>query len=223
MFKNKINLIKPVIILEDEIPTQNRIKKILLNIGYNYEDLYFCQNIHQAQESYMRHKHSIALVDLQLPDGNGTQFIEFIKHENLDIVALVLSAWNNDEVIINALSAGADGYILKDRDDYEVSFAISNVLKGGTPIDPFIARNILKKMEWFEKIELAENLNEHLLTKREYEILQLVSLGHTNKEISKNINLSRFTVETHIRHIYRKLSVCNRTKAVDTARSLGIL
>ena len=103
-------------------------------------------------------------------------------------------------------------------------------MRGGAPIDPFIAQKILKQLQFnennitstVEKNALALE-NEGMLSKRELEILELVSQGLSNKEIANHLNLSRYTVESHIKHIYRKLAVRNRSKAVDTARNLGLL
>ena len=143
---------------------------------------------------------------------------------------LVISAWSTEDAILNALSAGATGYVLKERDDLEVSLSIKSVLRGGAPIDPFIAQKILKQLHFNEKNNSNKTSpiqkvmdQDSVLSKRELGILELVSQGLSNKEIADQLNLSRYTVESHIKHIYRKLAVCNRAKAIDTARNLGLL
>ena len=78
-------------------------------------------------------------------------------------------------------------------------------------------------IKFIEKKNIENEIDDALLSKREHEILLLVAQGLSNKEIASQINLSRYTVESHIKHIYRKLAVCTRIKAVDTARSLGLL
>ena len=227
---NELSLPVPVIIVEDEPLIQKRLTDILINIGYSISDLYFAQNLAQANEQLQLYSASFALVDLGLPDGNGIEFIETLKNYDPTITILVISAWSTEDSILNALSAGATGYVLKERDDLEVSLSIRSVLRGGAPIDPFIAQKILKQLQFNEKKSVNKSLsdskltnNNDVLSKRELGILELVSQGLSNKEIADQLTLSRYTVESHIKHIYRKLAVCNRAKAIDTARNLGIL
>lgn len=227
---NELSLPVPVIIVEDEPLIQKRLTDILINIGYSISNLRFAQNLAQAKEQLLLHSASFALVDLGLPDGNGIEFIEILKNYDPTITILVISAWSTEDAILNALSAGATGYVLKERDDLEVSLSIKSVLRGGAPIDPFIAQKILKQLQLNEKFttnkpsnEQKTNDSETILSKREMGILELVSQGLSNKEIADQLSLSRYTVESHIKHIYRKLAVCNRAKAIDTARHLGLL
>ena len=227
---NELSLPVPVIIVEDEPLIQKRLTDILVNIGYSISDLYFAQNLAQANEQLQLYSASFALVDLGLPDGSGIDFIETLKDYDPTITILVISAWSTEDSILNALSAGATGYVLKERDDLEVSLSIRSVLRGGAPIDPFIAQKILKQLQFNEKRSVNKNLsdskltnNNDVLSKRELGILELVAQGLSNKEIADQLTLSRYTVESHIKHIYRKLAVCNRAKAIDTARNLGIL
>ncbi|MEG0341430.1 LuxR C-terminal-related transcriptional regulator [Acinetobacter sp. TY1] len=230
MPNNDLSLPVPVIIVEDEPLIQIRLKEILYNLGYQSEDLYFAQNIAIARALLEKHSVSFALVDLNLPDGNGIEFISTLNKYDPTIPILVISAWSTEDAIFNALSSGATGYVLKERDDLEITFSIRSILRGGAPIDPFIAQKILKQLQFnennitstVEKNALALE-NEGMLSKRELEILELVSQGLSNKEIANHLNLSRYTVESHIKHIYRKLAVRNRSKAVDTARNLGLL
>lgn len=230
MPNNNLSLLVPVIIVEDEPLIQIRLKQILYNLGYQSEDLYFAQNIAIARSLLKKHSASFALVDLNLPDGNGIEFISTLSQYDPTIPILVISAWSTEDAIFNALSAGATGYVLKERDDLEITFSIRSILRGGAPIDPFIAQKILKQLQ-FNENNLTTTVEKNTLTlengamlsKRELEILELVSQGLSNKEIANSLNLSRYTVESHIKHIYRKLAVRNRSKAVDTARNLGLL
>ena len=140
---------------------------------------------------------------------------------------LVVSAWSTQESLFAAIKAGATGYVLKERDDAEVLLSIRSILRGGAPIDPFIAREILKQISEAEapspEQTVADEADLNLLTSREKEILCLVAQGLSNREIAEQLFVSRYTVESHIKHIYRKLAVTKRTKAVSTARSMGIL
>ncbi len=226
MTQQELSLPVPVLVVEDEPLVQIRLKEILIKIGFAAQDLIFAQDIAQAKKMLQQHSASFALVDLGLPDGNGTEFIQHLKAYDDSISILVISAWSTEDAIFNALKSGATGYVLKERDDLEVSMSIRSALRGGAPIDPFIALKILKQLDLEKENNppFSNNVEANsILTNREHEILLLVATGLSNKEIAEKLNLSRYTVESHIKHIYRKLAVCTRTKAVDTARSMGII
>ena len=143
---NELSLPVPVIIVEDEPLIQKRLTDILINLGYSIADLRFAQSLAQAKEQLSIHSASFALVDLNLPDGNGIEFISTLNKYDPTIPILVISAWSTEDAIFNALSSGATGYVLKERDDLEITFSIRSILRGGAPIDPFIAQKILKQL-----------------------------------------------------------------------------
>ena len=141
-----INLIAPVLVVEDDSFMQQRLQAILLEIGYQVSDLFFKNSVTEAQNDLDAQHIALALIDLGLPDGSGITIIDLLSKERPDIPILVISAWSTEEMIIEALQAGATGYILKERDDIELKVSIRSILKGGAPIDPFIARHILNKL-----------------------------------------------------------------------------
>ncbi|WP_313390683.1 response regulator transcription factor [Acinetobacter sp.] len=217
----------PVLIVEDEYVIQRRLKIILTNLGYNEDVLLFANTVKEAYSIIQQQPIALALVDLGLPDGNGISIIEKIREQDAQALILVVSAWSTQDSLFSAIQAGATGYVLKERDDVEVALAIRSILRGGAPIDPFVAREILKQIS-IPAISLTVEQNrpaadQETLTQREQEILSLVAQGLSNREIAEQLCVSRYTVESHIKHIYRKLSVSKRTKAVSTARHLGIL
>ncbi|MFV5523968.1 response regulator transcription factor [Acinetobacter variabilis] len=217
----------PVLIVEDEYVIQCRLKNILKDLGYSDEVLLFANNVREAEYLLQQEPFCLALIDLGLPDGNGISIIEKIHELGSQTLILVVSAWSTQDSLLKAIKAGATGYVLKERDDTEVSLAIRSILRGGAPIDPFIAREILKQISSSEPSSFLEQVvpdpEQESLTQREKEILSLVAQGLSNREIADELCVSRYTVESHIKHIYRKLSVSKRTKAVSTARHLGIL
>ena len=217
----------PVLIVEDEGLIQERLRNILAELGYDNDGLIFAKNLNEAFLHIEQQHISLALVDLGLPDGNGIELIEKLRAQDSSALILVISAWSTQESLFSAIKAGATGYVLKERDDAEVLLSIRSILRGGAPIDPFIAQEILKQISASVIIAAKDgkSLDSEvaLLTNRETEILDLVAQGMSNKEIAEQLFVSKYTVESHIKHIYRKLSVTKRTKAVSTARSLGIL
>lgn len=211
----------PVLIVEDDGLMRERITRLLKQLGYAEDALVLTTSLTEARAQAARQPHALALVDLGLPDGSGVDLIAELRADDPGLGILVISAWSTEDLILTALRAGATGYVLKERDDMELVLAVRSVLRGGAPIDPFIARRILDLSR--APASNPEGLEQGTLTPRENEILQLVAQGMTNREIAEKIFLSRHTVECHIKHIYRKLAVSSRVRAISEARSRGWL
>ncbi|RMX06037.1 DNA-binding response regulator [Corticibacter populi] len=213
----------PILIVEDEPLIQQRMRAVLVQLGYGDDQMVFAGSLAQAQALTADQPYALVLVDIGLPDGSGVALIRALRAEDPGLDILVISAWSTEDVILEALRAGATGYVLKERDDIELSLSIRSVLRGGAPIDPFIARRILGLMDMPAPSPAASEAPANPLSRREYEILRLVADGLTNQEISDKTHISRHTVECHIKHIYRKLAVSSRTRALSEARSRGLL
>ena len=214
----------PVLVVEDEPLLQQRLRGVLQQLGYADDALLFAATLAQARALLSEQPVALALVDLHLPDGDGRELIAQLRAEDPGLGILVVSAWSSEESILGALRAGATGYVLKEREDFEVLLSIRSVLRGGAPIDPFIARRILELVPASASPGSAP-VNEPVesLTERELQILRLVADGLSNREISEQLFLSRYTVDTHIKRIYRKLAVSSRLSAVTTARARGVI
>lgn len=209
----------PVLVVEDEPLLQQRLRGVLQTLGYTPDALVFATTLAEARACLAEQPMALALVDLQLPDGDGRELIAQLRADDPGLGILVVSAWSSEEAILGALRAGATGYVLKERDDVEVMLSIRSVLRGGAPIDPFIARRILELLPAPSAAPaLADALSE-----REGEILRLVADGLSNREIAEQLFLSRYTVESHVKRVYRKLAVSSRIGAVREARSRGLL
>ena len=163
----------------------------------------------------------LALVDVQLPDGDGTDFIAALRTRRPALPAVIVSSWADEGTILQALRNGAIGYLLKDAEDIELTMHLRSLQRGGAAIDPMIARRLLALMPQAPPVPLPRH--DIHLSARETEILQLVSRGLSNREIAEAVALSRLTIESHVRNIYRKLAVGSRTAAVFEAQSLGLL
>ncbi|WP_277396979.1 response regulator transcription factor [Paraburkholderia sp. Ac-20342] len=208
----------PVLLIEDDPLMRRRIKGLLLQLGYVAADLLTADSLAQAR-SRMAEPVALALVDLRLPDGSGIDLIAELRARDPGLSIMVVSAWSTREEILASLRAGADGYVLKERDDLEVVLALRSVLRGGAPIDPFVARQIIEEIP----AQSAEQPGDAGLSRRESEILRLVAEGLSNRDIAERLFLSRLTVESHIKQIYRKLAVSSRTQAAHAARQWGLL
>ena len=213
----------PVLVVEDEPLLQCRLRGVLSALGYPDDALLCASTLAQARACLEQQPMALVLVDLHLPDGDGRELIAQLRAEDPGVGILVVSAWSSEEAILGALRAGATGYVLKERDDMEVMLSIRSVLRGGAPIDPFIARRILELLPASAAPGAASPPPENSLSERENEILQLVASGLSNREIAEQLFLSRYTVESHVKRVYRKLAVSSRTGAVHEARSRGWL
>ena len=163
---------------------------------------------------------TVALVDIGLPDGNGIDFIRALAGLPSPPAVLVITAFGDEKVVVEAIEAGATGYLLKERDAAHITESILTVVEGGSPISPSIARHLLKRFREPVEEHKAEAVT---LTQREEEVLRQVVKGFSYKEIAENLDLSVHTVTSHIQHIYRKLSVRSRGEAVFEAIQLGLV
>lgn len=211
----------PLLVVEDEPLIRKRLQSILRQLGYAQDALVFAGSLAEARAGLQDQPVAMALVDLGLPDGNGIDLIAELRAGDPGMGILVISAWSTEDAILAALRAGANGYVLKERDDLEVMLSIRSVLRGGAPIDPFIARRIIAELK--APAAGTEAAAQAVLSAREMQILKLVADGLTNREIAEGLHLSRYTVECHIKNIYRKLAVPSRTKAISEARARGLL
>lgn len=222
----ELTLPAPVLVVEDDALIAQRLGKILQLLGYLPDAILQAASLAQARALVADSPVALALVDLGLPDGNGIDLIAELRNADPALGILVISAWSTEDVLLSALRAGATGYVLKERDDLEVTLSIRSVLRGGAPIDPFIARRIIAELQPAASPKEADadiEAETVTLSTREAQILGLVADGLANREIAEQLHLSRYTVECHIKHIYRKLAVSSRVRAISEARSRGLL
>jgi DNA-binding NarL/FixJ family response regulator len=161
----------------------------------------------------------VLLVDLGLPDRSGMDVIRAARQLSADTQAMVVTVFGDEKTVVGAIEAGARGYLLKDGSEAEIADAILELHAGGSPISPQIARHLLRRFQ--EPQSLPQDGPR--LSEREREILDGVVRGFTFSELASALGISRHTVTTHVRHIYRKLEVRSRAEAVYEALSLGLV
>lgn len=167
----------------------------------------------------------ILVVDLGLPDGSGIDVIRFCTDRNPSAHIMVITTSSDEDKVIASIEAGASGYILKDAGRLDIVQSIRELLQGGSPISPTIARKLLAKMRGTRSADgAAEDVEREVsLTKRESTILELIARGDSYSEVARQLSLSVGTVQTHIKNIYDKLSVHSRGEAVYEANRRGLL
>lgn len=170
---------------------------------------------------------NVFLVDLGLPDGRGEEALRLLARHQPDAELLVFTVFGEESRLVGALQAGATGYVLKGCTSDELVTAIEQIRDGGAPISPLLARLLLKQFRPVQggRPDLAADgpLGAALLSERETEVLKLVATGYVNKEIAQKLSISPTTVGTHIKNLYRKLSVHSRVQVVRVAQERGLL
>ncbi|SFC05524.1 two component transcriptional regulator, LuxR family [Marinospirillum celere] len=164
----------------------------------------------------------VLLVDLGLPDGSGLEVIQETTQLSPTTEIMVVSMFGDEGHVIQAIEAGASGYILKDTDDQSLAEHIIQLVDGGSPMSPMIARHLLKKMQQPLEPEQAK-VTGVALTKREMQLLKLLARGYTYREVAEELSVSSHTVNSHIKNLYRKLSVKTKNEAVFAATRQGLL
>ncbi|HLX90852.1 MAG TPA: response regulator transcription factor [Puia sp.] len=157
----------------------------------------------------------IILMDIEMDDMNGIEATRLAKEVNPSIRIIMLTVFEDEEKILNAIKAGADGYLIKDEKRDRIIECIHDVHDGGSYLSPTVAS---KAMKYLQKSYIPENAAPgNPLSKREQEILELVIDGNTYHEIAARLFISMGTVKSHIYHIYEKLQVKNKIEAAKKA------
>lgn len=160
----------------------------------------------------------VALIDLGLPDGSGIEVLRALRLAHPDMLCVITSVIGDDAHIVAALSAGADGYLLKEQPAGQIVRQLAQLADGIPALSPAIARRIMEHFS-FTGPTVAQ---EETLTARESEVLALIGRGMRNADVAEQIGRSENTVATHIKSIYRKLGISSRAEASWHAARLGL-
>lgn len=153
------------------------------------------------------------IVDIKLPGMNGANLVWEIKKQNKKAICIICSIYDDDEFIFTALKNGAMGYLLKDSSGDQIITALTDLMNGGSPMSPFIARKVIATFQQPKEKKLSE-----ILSSREMEVLEQLSKGFIYKEIGEKLFISHETVKQHIKKIYYKLHVQNKVEALNRLR-----
>lgn len=159
----------------------------------------------------------VLLIDLALPDGSGIDLIREARAAKAPLKIIVVSVFGDARSVVQAIEAGADGYLLKGADPVEAASAIRSVMDGGAPISPAVASHILAR------IRPQTQTGAPVLSEREIAVLTDLAKGFRYKEVARIQGISPNTVGDHVKSIYRKLAVNSRSEAVFEAVQAGLI
>jgi len=209
-----------VLLVEDDEPLRDRFARILA-AWPGGRLVAACATLDEALHHLREQAVDLLITDLRLPDGHGTQAIRALRAINPDADTMVISVLADDRTVIEAIEAGAAGYLLKDADSIELIEAIEELRAGRSPISSSIARIIVRRLN--VSASASRPALAQALTPREIDILWGIAKGFTYAELAEQLGISRQTVPVHVKNIYRKLEASNRSEAVFEASRLGLI
>jgi DNA-binding NarL/FixJ family response regulator len=189
--------------------------KSLLSHYPKFEVVAEAADADQAIDLAKRYKPDVVVMDIRLPGKSGIEATREIITENKDIKVIMLTSFAEDELLFDAIAAGASGYVLKQIDSGELINALDRIGRGESLLDPAVTQQVFKRMR--ESSRKAEQEAFSDLTEQELKVLALVAQGKRNKEIALDVFLSEKTVRNYVSSILSKLSLSTRTEAAAYA------
>lgn len=224
-----------VFVVEDQTKILKNQLKLLENVA-DIEIIGTALSGESALEDVARLQPDVLLLDLGLPRMSGIDVTRQVKATQPKVEILIFTIFDEEDKVLEAVQAGASGYLLKGAPTDKIVEAIKEVNAGGTVIQPNLARRLLRHFRVSEAPEATavpppevtaptQPAEPELkpLSAREKEILQLIAKGVSNSEAARLLNLSKATIRTHLEHIYRKLEVTNRVEAVTEGLRKGLI
>ncbi len=189
------------------------------------------ENGREAVELCRRLRPDLVLMDVRMPQMDGLEATREIKREHPQTIVLMVTTHENPDYLLDAIKAGAAGYVLKDATKQRLMSAVRRVLQGESPLNQELAMRLIQHLADQHTEEPLPKQQEkppppppaEPLTDRELEVLRLLALGKTNREVTQALRLSLSTVKTHIHRLIRKLEVSDRTQAAVRAVELGLI
>lgn len=200
------------ILLYEDNPLLSDSIQAMLRLNTNITLLGAFQSPVEVSAQLHTYKPDLLIMDIDMPLMNGIQAVTQVRKINRDIPILMLTVFDDNQHVFDAICAGASGYILKKHISTKLFSAIDEAMEGGAPMSPSIARMVIASMQQQAKIN-----NPYQLTAREQEVLTSLSKGNSYKLIAAEFTISMDTVRSHIKKIYEKLHVHSQTEAVSKA------
>ena len=207
-----------VIICDDQAIIRDGLE-MLVNLERDIEVAGAAQDGAEAVEMVERLLPDLVLMDLKMPGMNGIEATRQIRARYPEVKVLVLTTYDDDEWVFDAIRAGASGYLLKDTVRQEVIKAVRGTVTGQSFVDPLVAGKLLSQIA--DRSSHPSNQITDKLTAREVDVLQLIARGFNNADIAGRLHLSEGTVRNYVSAIFAKLEVADRTQAAVLAIQYG--
>jgi len=201
-----------IVIFEDNANLRDSLRN-LLTLSGEYQILNSFPDVRQVESVVRELDPDLILMDIDMPGLNGIEAVKKIRQFNNHVQIIMLTVFEDNHHVFEAMYAGANGYLLKKFVSDKLTDAIREVMSGGAPMSPSIARMVISQMHQ----PIQASATDYQLTGREKEILQSLSQGNSFKLIAAECNISIDTVRTHIKRIYDKLHVRSQLEAVHKA------
>jgi len=228
-----------ILILDDHAHMRELLSGLLVEVFPDCS-VVAAATLQQARQLLLENRFSIAIIDMCLPDGHGTEFLREIKQMYPDTFCVVVTAYDSDTYLFDALKAGAQGYLLKEHNREKLAQLFRRILKCEPPISPSIARRVLKHFqdkgpESRESSLVSAQKDDHeqisqpelvksssVLTKREKDVLLYIAKGMTCSETADSLGIKRSTTAGYVKNIYQKLDISSRAEAALEADRMGL-
>lgn len=208
---------KNILIVEDISETRDWLSQIV-KLAFPNGTVDIAKTMHEGIEKTNHKEYNLVLIDLGLPDGSGLAVLRNTKQNYPNSVCVITTVMGDDTHIVSALSAGAQGYLLKEQPAQTIRKQLIQLTEGIPALSPSVAQRI---MEHFRLTGPASEPNG-TLTRREQQVLALIGKGLRNIDVAEDLVLAETTVASHIKSIYRKLGISSRAEASWHATQLGL-
>jgi DNA-binding NarL/FixJ family response regulator len=205
---------KTRVIVFDDNKDRRESLELLISIKEDMECIGTFENVKHVLSDIQESQPDVVLMDIDMPEINGIEAVRQIRTKYPKLFIIMQTVFEDEEKITSAISAGADGYILKKTSPDKLIEGIREVLEGGAPMTPSVAKLVLRL---FHSTHVHQGRAESTLSEREKEVLSLLVKGNSYKMIADQCGISPFTVNAHIRKIYEKLQVHSVAEAVNKA------
>ncbi|MBZ4422093.1 response regulator transcription factor [Myxococcus sp. RHSTA-1-4] len=214
-----------IYVVEDQPQLLKNLVKVLGTFP-ELEVIGTAQEGEAAVEEILQLRPQLVLLDLELPGINGIQVTQRVKRRAPEVEILILTSFDDEQKVYEAIQAGASGYLVKRVGPEKIRSGIQEVMEGGTVLEPIIARRF---WNYFQSVQAKPATpekkadNPWSLTPTEFDVLRYVAKGLSNAEVGQVMTLERRTVRTHLSHIYRKMGVNSHVEAVVMALRAGVV
>ena len=219
-----VNMIQTALILEDILEVNAWMKQMLLETfaGIRIQQVY---SVKEAKQSLLSQHYDLVLIDLSLPDGKGTEVIDWLAQHSVNTLSVVVTIFEDDQYLFEAICHGAKGYLLKDLEPTLFQQHLKNLIAGIHAFSPSMTQKLLNYVKTHEQLnqQKQQAIQSLTLTNREKQVLVYIAKGYQVAEIAYELKLSSHTISGYIKTIYQKLHISSRAEAALLAQQYGLI